>query len=164
MELDYGSYAIGIIALIIAVILPIVLYHRGKGDLTKMKNELRDGISADVVDVANAQLHVKDGGKVAKRDGKVAADVERTIKEQVNIGEDVTYVKKNVRTLSENTLVGDSIGAEVTRAKDRRFVAENKKKFTVDAIVVNAKEEDVSDATQKQDNSAESEKKNSNNT
>ncbi|MGI0102493.1 MAG: hypothetical protein ACREA7_07865 [Nitrosotalea sp.] len=159
MGADYASYAIGALALIVAVVLPLALYRKGKGDLTKMKKDLRDGISTDVVDVANAQLRVKDGGKVAKREGKVGADVERSVKEQQNVGENVTFVKKSERTSTENVPVGDSVDAKVTEAKNIKFVAENKKEFIVDAILINEQDKNTIDNAKKTGDTESSENK-----
>lgn len=100
----------------------------------KMKTELKEELTEDVVNVANAQLRVKDGGKVARRDNKIIGAHERTVSENVNIGENVVVSKKSVRKLNEDVPISDLVVTGVIRAKDR-FVAENVKKFSVDAIL-----------------------------
>lgn len=101
---------------------------------TQMKSELKEEITEDMVNIANAQLRVKDGGKVARRDNKIIGAHERSMSENVDTGENVVVSKKSHRELIENVPLGDSLSVEVTRAQ-KHFVAENVKKISADIIL-----------------------------
>lgn len=90
------------------------------------------------VEVANAQLRVKDGGKVAIRENEIIGAHERNITEP-------------------HIPVTDGISTKVIRAKDLKIVAENKKEFKVDVVLVNADETKLDDT--KADKSEHKEKK-----
>ena len=149
MVFEYISIGLGALS----VVLYFVGRHQGKADSEKLKKDLRDKISDDSVKIANAQLRVKNGGNVAKREGKIIGAHERSVIQTVNVGENVSVVKKSGRSINENVSVSDGVEAKVTKANDRKFVAENqvshstdtfvarnKKTFSIDAILV---EEDV---------------------
>jgi len=73
-----------------------------------------------VVDIANAQLRVKDGGKVAlRKEGTVGADI--------------------VRNITENVSVGDSVGAVVKKASSKKVVSENQVQHSTDTVVARNK-------------------------
>jgi len=144
MVFEYISIGLGALS----VVLYFVGRHQGKKDTEKLKKEIRDEVSDDSVKIANAQLRVKNGGKVAKREGKIIGAHERSVNQTVNISENVVAVKKSGSSINENVPVTDSVEAKITKAKDRKFVAknevshstdtfvaENKKTFTIDAIL-----------------------------
>lgn len=124
------------------------LYKKLAKNNKDVKTELKEELTEDMVNIANAQLRVKDGGKVARRDNKIIGAHERSVSENINISEDVVVSKKSIRTLSEHVPVSDSVGVVVTRAKDR-FVAENKKQFSVDAILKESSKESNTEGTSK---------------
>lgn len=164
MVFEYISIGLGALS----AVLYFVGRHQGKKDAKKLKKEIRDEISDDSVKIANAQLRVKNGGKVAKREGKIIGAHERSVIETVNVGENIAVVKKSGRSINENVPVSDGVEAKVIKAKDRKFVAENqvshstdtfvarnKKTFNIDAILV---EEDVDKSNDKSSRNESSKK------
>lgn len=140
--------ALSIIFAAIGLLAGIALFYQGqrsgkkqheqsKQHIEEVIDNTADKIVQKVVDVANAQLRVKDGGKVAlRKEGNVAADVTREMQE--NVGKTT-----------------DNVSATVTRAKDAKpvaqnevkhstdtIVARNKKTFTMDAILVTEEEQE----------------------
>ncbi|QLH06674.1 hypothetical protein [Nitrosopumilus ureiphilus] len=56
-----------------------------------------------------------------KENDKKIGDHERAINEKVDVSENVGVVKKSVRHLKEDVSVGDSVGVQVTKAKDKNL-------------------------------------------
>lgn len=119
---------------VIGTLIGVMLFYFGQNRGEKHHEESKlhieqtiDKTASDivqkVVDVANAQLRVKDGGKVAlRKEGNVAADITRNIKEEpINVGDGITTI--------------------VTRAKDVKPVSQNKVSHLTDTIVARNKKE-----------------------
>lgn len=108
--------------------------------IAKVVEQTSNEIVQKVVDIANAQLRVKEGGEVAlRKEGTIGADI--------------------VRNINENISVSDSISTKVTRAKDVKpvarnivqhstdtfVVARNKKEFKIDGVLITEEQKQVDD-------------------
>lgn len=106
---------LGILFAVMSIITYFIGRHQGRKEIL----DLRENLRVDMVDTANTQSRVKDGGKVKIENGKIIGAHERAINEKTNVSENVVVVKKSSREITENVPVGDSVGVQVTRAKDR---------------------------------------------
>jgi hypothetical protein len=113
----------------------LLVYLLSKRDLNSVIDRSVEKTVRKMVEVVNAQLRVKDGGKVAIRDEKIIAS------HPVSIAD----------TLGP---LSDSIQVKVTKADDQKIVAQNKTEFTMDAVFVKA-----SDSKSNETNAAKPEKK-----
>jgi predicted RNA-binding protein with PUA domain len=86
-----------------------------------------------VVDVANAQLRVKEGGKVAlRKEGTIGADIVRSISENVQI-------EKNI---SDDKIVASN---QVQHSTDSHIVTEQKINFSAGVVLIDSTEKQIED-------------------
>ncbi len=119
----------------IAVVLFFVGLKIGEKRGKKMKNDLKGELTKNMVEIANAQNRVKNGGNVAIRQNKIIAKHERSVNATVNVSEHVVAIKNESKPKENLSKKEDKDEENYVE-----FVARNKKTFTIDAILKDEEE------------------------
>jgi len=129
-------------SVIITGIITIVVFFLGqrtgkkqqaenKKHIEEVVDNTADNIVQKVVDVANAQLRVREGGLVVlRKEGDVGADITRNITENISTTDTVSAKvtkAKDVKVKTEN---------QIQQSTDTIVVARNVKTFTIDAVLI----------------------------
>lgn len=150
-ELDLQNATSLSIEIIFGIFISLVVYVYSKKmdqDNTKLQTESQKRIEhaveqtskiivQKVVEIANAQLRVGEGGQIALRNGNVGAALVRIANEDVSIPDTINQFINNlnhIKPVAEN---------HITHKTDSYVVAEQKSTFGVDTIVVNSPEKDI---------------------